>query len=484
LVDLRSENRLDGRSPRAVDRVISELRRDAATSTPGSALPSVRALVARLGVSPVTVSRALAELARQGVVVTRPGAGTFVAEQRGMRPRESCDWQVVALGAAPLPSELELLVSEPAPRALSLSHGYMDVSLEPAAALSKAARRVLGAPGAWSRAPLDGLPALKSWFAARAGVDVDPSDVLVVQGGQAAIGTALRAVASPAFARGAPEPRAGASVLVESPTYIGAMAAARAAGLTPVPVPSDGGGIRIDFLEQAFKSTSARALYLQPWFSNPTGSVLASERHAEVLRLARQHSAFVIEDDYCHDLSYRGSTPRTLFGADRHGHVIYIGSLTKSVAPSLRVAGMIARGPILTRLRSARIVDDFFVPRPLQEIALEFVTSSNYAKHQRRLRAALAERMLALVRALRGRLPSVRVPLIPEGGFSLWLELPAQVDEAQLVRRAREADVIISPGRPWFPAEPSGPHLRLSVAAANVSEIEQGIARIAGLGVL
>jgi DNA-binding transcriptional MocR family regulator len=424
-------------------------------------------------VSPVTVSRAFTELARQGVVVTRPGAGTFVAERVRPRPRESSDWQVVALGAAPPPSDLEALVSEPAPRALSLSHGYMDASLEPAAALSKAARRVLGVPGAWSRAPLDGLPALRSWFATRAGADVDPSDVLVVPGGQAGIGTALRAVASP-----------GASVLVESPTYLGAMAAARAAGLTPVPVPSDASGIRIDFLEQAFKTTAARVLYLQPWFSNPTGSVLASERHGAVLALAERFNAFVIEDDYCRDLSYRGSEPRTLLGADRHGHVIYIASLTKSIAPSMRVAAMIARGPIRARLRSARIVDDFFVTRPLQEIALELVTSSAYPKHLKRLRNTFGERMRALVRAVREHLPNVRIPIVPEGGFSLWLELPARVDEAALVRSAREAEVIISPGRPWFPAEPSGPYLRLSVAAANVAELEEGIARVAALGFL
>src|SRR5688572_27747089 len=146
----------------------------------------------QLSVSPVTVSRAFAELGRAGLVVTRPGAGTFVAEPARARQRDSTDWQVVQLGPAPPASDLELLVSEPAPRALSLSHGYMDASLEPAVELAKAAKRALSVPGAWSRAPLDGLPELRRWFANRAGPAVDPGDVLVVQGGQAAIGTALR----------------------------------------------------------------------------------------------------------------------------------------------------------------------------------------------------------------------------------------------------------------------------------------------------
>lgn len=464
----------------AVERVVRELRRHLARLPAGSALPSARELMEQLSVSPVTVSRAFAELGREGLVVTRPGAGTFVAEPVRSRARESTDWQVVQLGPAPPASDLETLVSEPGPRALSLSHGYMDTSLEPAAELARAAKRALGRSGAWSRAPLDGLPELRRWFASRAGPAVDPGDVLVVQGGQAAIGTALRAVAGSAHGRST----GSAAVLMESPTYIGAMAAARAAGLTPVPVPTDAGGIRCDYLQQALERTGAKLLYLQPWFSNPTGSVLASDRHEQVLELARRHQAFVIEDDYCRDLSHRGLEPRTLLGADRDGHVIYIRSLTKSIAPSMRVAGLIARGPIQARLRTARIVDDFFVPRPLQEIALELLSSSHYERHRRKLRSTLAERMAALTRALQTLLPGARIPLVPEGGFSLWLELPPHVDEQLLVRRAREVEVLLSPGRHWFPAEPSGPCLRLSVAAASVAELEEGITRVAGLGLI
>jgi DNA-binding transcriptional MocR family regulator len=129
-------------------------------------------------------------------------------------------------------------------------------------------------------------------------------------------------------------------------------------------------------------------------------------------------------------------------------------------------------------------VDDFFVPRPLQEIALAFVTSAAYPKHLRQLRAELGERMRLLVALVRERLPRVRIPLVPEGGFSLWLELPPRVDEALLVRRAADARVVVSAGRPWFPAEPPGPYLRLSVAAANILEVDQGVARIAALGML
>jgi DNA-binding transcriptional MocR family regulator len=276
-LDARRRVRRQERAPRAADRVLAELQQLVARTAPGDPLPSVRELVARWAVSPVTVSRALGQLARQGLVLTRPGAGTFVAERDVPRARASFDWQAVALGAAPPVADLELLVSDPVPRTIALGNGYMDSGLEPSAALARAARRVLDAPGAWGRAPLDGLPSLRSWFAQRVAPDADAGDVLIVQGGQAAIGTALDAVTSP-----------GAPLLVESPTYLGVLAVARTAGVRPVPVPVDAGGIRIDLLEAAFAQTGARALYLQPWFSNPTGAVVSPDRHAPVLRLAEQ----------------------------------------------------------------------------------------------------------------------------------------------------------------------------------------------------
>src|SRR5690606_24217211 len=117
------------------------------------------------------------------------------------------------------------------------------------AALARAARR----PDAWDRAPATGLPPLRALFARFVGADVTPDDVLITSSGQTALATAVRAIAAP-----------GSPVLVETPTYPGALAAMRAAGLRPVPVPMDAGGIRPDLLADAFASSGARALYCQP----------------------------------------------------------------------------------------------------------------------------------------------------------------------------------------------------------------------------
>jgi DNA-binding transcriptional MocR family regulator len=145
--------------------------------------------------------------------------------------------------------------------------------------------------------------------------------------------------------------------------------------LKPVPVPLDAHGIRADLLEAALASTGARALYLQPAFSNPSGVTLSEQRRSEVLQIAERAGAFVIEDDYARDLSFGATPPPPLFreGGDR---VVYIRSLTKSTAPGLRVAGVVAKGPVLGRLRALRATEDFFISGLLQDTALELVNAS------------------------------------------------------------------------------------------------------------
>ncbi|MZE67699.1 aminotransferase class I/II-fold pyridoxal phosphate-dependent enzyme, partial [Streptomyces sp. SID5789] len=123
--------------------------------------------------------------------------------------------------------------------------------------------------------------------------------------------------------------------------------------------------------------------------------------------------------------------------------------------------------------------DTFFVPRPLQEAALELVGSSAWPRHLRAIAAELKDRRDAMTSALRLRLPEVSLPHIPSGGYHLWLRLPDGTDEAALTAAALRAGVAITPGRPYFSAEPPAAHLRLSFAAvAGAGEIAEGVRRL------
>lgn len=460
--------------------LVKKLRQEVNRYSPGGKLPSSRALVERFRVSPVTVSRALAQLAAEGLVVTRPGAGAFRARPRTpAAPAGDTSWQEVALSADAaaelVPRTVDasgVLATLAAPPAgvVEFNGGYLHPSLQPeramGAALSRAGRR----PGAWSRPPVEGLAELREWFARGIGGAITAAEVLVTAGGQSALTTTLRALAPP-----------GAPVLVESPTYPGMLAIARAAGLRPVPVPVDPDGVKPDLLADAFRATGARVFVCQPLFQNPTGAVLAPERRGAVLRIAREAGAFVVEDDFVRRLVHEdaGPLPRPLAAEDPDGVVVHVGSLTKATSPSFRVGVLAARGPVLERLRAIQVVETFFVPRPLQEAALELVGSPAWPRHLRSVSAELRNRRDTMTAALRLRLPELALPHIPYGGYHLWLRLPDGTDESALAAAALRAGVAVTPGRPYFSAEPPAAHLRLSFAAvAGTEEITEGVRRL------
>ncbi|MFT2019053.1 PLP-dependent aminotransferase family protein [Streptomyces sp. 796.1] len=462
------------------------LRAELQRYSPGEKLPSSRDLVARHRVSPVTVSRALALLAAEGLVVTRPGAGAFRAEPAARTGGDGrtgdTSWQEVALcapaSADAVPRTVDAsgilaTLAAPATDMIELSGGYLHSALQPERALSVALGRAGRRPGVWDRPPIDGLAKLRAWFAREISGPtgrLTAADVLITAGGQSALNTALRALAAP-----------GAPVLVESPTYPGLLAVARASGVRPVPVPMDADGVRTDLLAEAFQASGARVFVCQPLLQNPTGTMLSEQRRAEVVRVARAAGAFVIEDDFARRLAHEDAPelPRTLAADDPDGTVVHVCSLTKATSPSLRVGALAARGPVRDRLRAIQVVDSFFVPWPLQEATLEFVGSPAWPRHLRAVAAELRRRRETLVSALATELPELPPARVPPGGFHLWLTLPSGVDEAAVVRAALRAGVSVAPGRPSYAAEPPGPRLRLSFAGvAGPAELVEGVRRL------
>jgi DNA-binding transcriptional MocR family regulator len=450
---------------------VASLKQSLVTRQAGERLPSSRELVAEHRASPVTVSRALSALAAEGLIEIRPGAGSYVAPDRATPSPLDYSWQTLALADRAIDAAGLAPWVDPGDggSVISLASGYPHPSLVPARALVTAFTRAARMPDAWDRAPAAGMRNLRAWFARSAGTGIDAADVVVTPGGQAAISAAFRAVVP-----------AGEPLLVESPTYPGALAVARAAGIRAVPVPIDADGLVPDQLADTFARTGARALYCQPTFHNPTGAVLSAERRGEILAVARNAGAFIIEDDFAHWLSHGQVPPPTLLSQDGDGRVLYVTSLTKVASPSLRVGALIARGPVAARVQTMRIVDDFFVSRPLQEAAIDLVSRPSWERHVATLSSALVDRRLALGRALATHLPDVGLQVRVRGGTHLWVALPYGVDDVALAEAARRHGVEVSAGRPFFPAEAAGPHLRLTFgAAASIAELDEGVRRLA-----
>ena len=452
-------------------RVAQHLRKRVAASAPGERLPSVRELMSELGVSPLTVRRAVRELVAAGLIDARPGHGTFVADRGVPVAAGDFGWQSLALGPADASDDaIRALLATPAPGAVNLGGGYLPDDLQALPQLSAAMARVARRPGVWGRMPSQGLEPLRMWFAQQLGAGVGAHDVIVSPGSQGAISVVLRALVAP-----------GAPLLVESPTYVGAIIVARAMRVPLVPVPTDAEGVVPEALAAAFARTGARVFYSQPTFANPSGATLGEPRRRQVLDIVTKAGAFLVEDDWGRDFALDAAPMPPLVTSDLDGHVVYLRSLTKSAAPGLRIGAIVARGAALARLLAARTIADFFISGPIQEAALELVTSPAWPRHLKALLAGLRARRNALVSAVHAELGPASLPLIPAGGLHLWARLPDHVVDVEIAARAHAAGVIVSAGRQWFPAEATGVFLRLSFATAAPDAIPAAVATLAKL---
>ena len=452
----------------------ARLREWIAAAAPGARLPSTRSLVAEYQASPVTVQKVLRTLSAQGLIESRPGVGTFVRAVRTARPADY-GWQTTALGSPRAPLRPVSTAMRSAPNDVIAFHsGYPDRELLPERLVRAALTRAARGEAALSRPPAAGLPDLQSWFAhelrAATGAGVappTPRDVIVLPGSQGGLSSVFRALVG-----------SGQPLLVESPTYWGALQAAAQSGVRVVPVPSGPEGPDPEDLARAFDETGGRLFYAQPNYANPTGAQWPARLREQVLDVVREHGAFLVEDDWAHDFGITtDSVP--VASLDDSGHVVYLRSLTKSVSPAIRIAAVIARGPARDRILADRGAESMYVSGVLQAAALDVVTQPAWLTHLRGLRHQLLVRRDLLVSSLREYAPQAHVEHVPKGGLNLWAHLPDGTDVHQLVRDCEAAGVIVAAGTDWFPAEPAGPYIRLNYAGPNPGAFREG-ARILG----
>ncbi|WP_080627943.1 PLP-dependent aminotransferase family protein [Mycolicibacterium smegmatis] len=455
-------------------RIVRGLRQWIVGAPPGAQLPSNRALVAQYGASPVTVASAMRTLRGLGLIETRPGVGTFVRATRSSRSPDYA-WQTAALGS---PRARIPVLSAPmrygAPDAVALHSGYPARELLPQRLVRAALTRAARSEAALSRSAVTGLPDLQAWFAQELAEAVPagrsapgPRDVVVLPGSQSGLSSAFRALVGH-----------GQPLLIESPTYWGAIIAAAQAGVRIVPVPSGVEGPDPDELARAFDDTGARVFYAQPNFANPTGAQWSTERVERILDVVRTRKAFLIDDDWAHDFGI-DSTSRPVAAHDDDGHVIYLRSLTKSVSPAMRVAAVIARGPVRERIVADRGAESMYVSGALQAAVLDVVTQPAWRSHLRDLRAQLRQRRDHLVACLADHVNVAHLEQVPPGGLHLWLRLPDQTDLDRLVRDCEAEKVLVAAGTEWFPAEPSGRYLRLNFSGPEPDRFEEA-ARVIG----
>jgi GntR family transcriptional regulator/MocR family aminotransferase len=447
---------------------------------PGDRLPGSRQLAASLKVHRNTVLAALAELSTEGWIETAAGRGTFVTREmpargRPSRPRLATRGRDAARLGFTLP-ESPLAYRPPVlPRGtLNLSNGAPDVRLVPIKSIGRAYRRVLTLQGKDLLAYGDpaghlGLrAALASMLASTRGLSIDANDVFVTRGSQMALTLAARALLRP-----------GDVVAVEEVGYRPAWEAIRAAGATVVAVAVDRDGIDVDALTTLANRTALRAVYVTPHHQYPTTVTLKAARRLALVTLARAKAFAVIEDDYDHEFHYDGRPVLPLASADDAGVVVYIGTLSKILAPGLRIGYIVAPVPVLQGVGAIRSLLDIQGDLPTEAAIATLVEDGELQRHIARVRRVYATRREVLANSLRRTFgDDIDFTLAP-GGMALWVHFRMRVDTEAWARRSAARGVFWYTGRRYaFDGKPK-PSARFSFAWLNERELPEAVKRLA-----
>jgi 2-aminoadipate transaminase len=325
--------------------------------------------------------------------------------------------------------------------------------------------------------PTDGLPELKTQLLAlmsRRGVTCAPEELVVTTGSQQGLDLLLRVLLN-----------AGDTAITEQPAYPATLQALRLQQARIVTVPVDGDGIDVDLLATRLASgaiSRPKLLYTVPTFANPTGATLTRERRLALLRLAVQYRFVIVEDDPYGDLRFAGNAVPSMLALSGEVEgarewVVHFSSLSKVVAPGLRVGWTIAPAEIARRCVIAKQTVDLCSTPWTQAIAAHYLASGSLERHLPFITENYRLKCEALCDSLRTQFGGDIAFHQPEGGMFVWARIPGvQIDT--LLPNAIASKVIFVPGKAFFAEAPDIASLRLSFAAPNVDEIREGVARL------
>ena len=441
---------------------------------PGDPLPGTRALAERLGVNRNTAVAAYEELSAEGLVCTRAGGGTFVAEAAPGPPASqapSAQKPTYPL-APPLPPPL----ADTAPPAgvLMMSRGVPDVRLLPAPALARAFRRAIGRQGRALLTYADPCghvrlrAELATMLSRTRGLLATPEDVLVTRGSEQGIDLVARMLLRP-----------GDAVAVEEFGYPPAWSVLRLAGARLVPVPLDDEGLDVAALEDLLRRERIRAVFVTPHHQFPTTTVMSEGRRARLAGLAVRHGFAIIEDDYDHEFHYEGRPLLPIAAGAGGANVIYVGSLSNLLAPGLSTGFVVAPAPVLEQLVRLRAASDAQGDSAVECAIAELFEEGEVLRHVRRMRRIYAARRDALAAALSTHLDGAVSFRVPDGGMALWARAAPEIDVAAWAQAGAREGVLFCDSREYHFFHRRQPFLRLGFTYHDEAELEEAVRRMA-----
>lgn len=367
----------------------------------------------------------------------------------------------------------EILKVTERPEVISFAGGLPSPATFPVARIRDACESILATmpTAALQYGPTEGYLPLREWVASqysRDGVKIGVDQILITTGSQQGLDLLGKSLIDH-----------GSRVLVETPTYLGALQAFSLFEPQFVSVPSDEHGPRPATMTREM-TDGARFMYCLPNFQNPTGRRMPIERRRELVSVAAEAGLLLLEDDPYGALSYRGEQLPTLLSMNPQG-VVHMGSFSKTFAPGLRVGYVIAPEALLRKLVQAKQAADLHTPSFNQRIVHESIKDGFLNEHIPRIRELYGNQCHAMLDALKRHFPTGTSWNEPEGGMFIWVTLPEHIDTMKLLEKAIADNIAFVPGAPFFANSAPRNTLRLSFVTVPKEKIEDGIARLGKL---
>lgn len=440
----------------------------------GSRLPSQRELAKQFSVNRSTVITALEELTAEGLIEARIGMGTVVINNTWsvMQKGNLANWnENVRLGShqASMAMVQAINDNENNDGLIQLSKGELSKELFPLAQMKAVIHKVSGELTPFGYEEPKGNWELRkaiSDFLQKKGITASPSSILIVSGAL----QALQLIAIGLLQK-------GSIVYLEKPSYIYSLSTFQSAGMELFGLPMDAQGISVEQLESNKRYSRKAVLYTIPAFHNPTGLLTSDQRRKELLQLAAQSQLPVIEDDVYGDLWLDERPPLPLKAEDKFGNVLYIGSLSKTLSPGLRIGWLVGPQPVVERLADLKMQTDYGSSSLSQKVALEWISSGKYEQHLIFVRKQLKQKRDMLVTALNEYLGEKAQWSMPKGGFFIWVKLRTSLSSKEIHKLLLAKGVLINPGTIYGQQTPPA-YFRLSYAYESPEKIREGIRQL------
>lgn len=371
----------------------------------------------------------------------------------------------------------EILKYSSAPDVISFAGGLPSPDVFPVEEFKKACDVVLdeAGPASLQYSPTEGFVPLREVIvehSATFGIKTKVENIQLTSGSQQALDLLGMLFIDP-----------GDEIVVENPTYLGALQAWNAYGANYITVPSDDDGMRTDMLEDALKR-KPRFIYVLPNFQNPSGVTLPLERRQELVELANKYGVPILEDDPYGKLRYFGETIPPVIVLDKEyrgdgtSNVIYLSTFSKLLAPGIRMAWVIADMDVIQKLVFAKQGADLHSPTFNQMVAYEVSRDGFLEEYSKTIRATYKERLQVMLAAMDEHFPGGVKWTKPEGGMFLWVTLPEGLNTQELLMKAVERKVAYVPGQPFHPDGSGANTMRVNFSNASPEMIKIGIERL------